>query len=212
MTTSSAGAAGAVGRPYHHGRLRAELLIAARRTLHDHGVDHVSLRDLARQTGVSHGAPRRHFPDRQALLAALAADGFRQLGDETARAIEDAGSAFGNQFRAVAAAFVRFAVGNTALLDLMYTVGKVEQTAELREATAPLYATFADLVDRGLQAGKLRPGQPERLRLLIIATLQGIAGIAALPTATEQQTEALLDDATALFCDGYGCRSTICCS
>ncbi|CAM5729343.1 hypothetical protein SALBM217S_04935 [Streptomyces griseoloalbus] len=57
-------------RPYHHGNLRTELLDAAERSLRVHGVDRLSLRDLARDVGVSHAAPRRHFADRRALLAA----------------------------------------------------------------------------------------------------------------------------------------------
>ena len=47
-------------RPYHHGRLRAVLLAEAERTLREEGAEGLSLRDLARQAGVSHAAPRRH--------------------------------------------------------------------------------------------------------------------------------------------------------
>ena len=57
-------------RPYHHGNLRQALLDAAERTVRERGVEALSLRELAREVGVSHGAPRRHFPDRQALLDA----------------------------------------------------------------------------------------------------------------------------------------------
>ena len=51
-------------RPYHHGNLRTALLDAAERTMRDRGVQDLSLRELARDVGVSHGAPRRHFADR----------------------------------------------------------------------------------------------------------------------------------------------------
>ena len=67
-------------RPYHHGNLRSALLAAAERTVRERGVQDLSLRELAREIGVSHGAPRRHFPDRQALLDALAESGFERLG------------------------------------------------------------------------------------------------------------------------------------
>ena len=59
-------------RPYHHGNLRQALLAQAERTVRERGVQELSLRELAREVGVSHAAPRRHFPDRQALLDALA--------------------------------------------------------------------------------------------------------------------------------------------
>src|SRR5438874_4746131 len=66
---------------YHHGDLPAALLRAAGRTLEKQGIGALSLRATARRAGVSHNAPYRHFPDREALLAALAAEGFAMLGE-----------------------------------------------------------------------------------------------------------------------------------
>jgi AcrR family transcriptional regulator len=66
-------------KPFHHGNLRDELLGRARVTLRESGEDGLSLRQLAREAGVSHGAPRRHFPERQHLLDALAEQGFDEL-------------------------------------------------------------------------------------------------------------------------------------
>ncbi len=77
-------------RPYHHGNLRAALLEQAERTVRERGVQDLSLRELAREVGVSHGAPRRHFPDRQALLDALAEAGFARLGTELRSAVDGA--------------------------------------------------------------------------------------------------------------------------
>src|SRR5215210_7221004 len=76
----------ATARPYHHGNLRPALLAAAERTL-ARG-EELSLRELAREIGVSHAAPRRHFAGKQALLDALAQDGFERLGSEMAAALE----------------------------------------------------------------------------------------------------------------------------
>jgi AcrR family transcriptional regulator len=66
---------------YHHGDLPAALLRAAGNALEKHGLEALSLRDAARRAKVSHNAPYRHFKDRSALLAALAEDGFRMLGE-----------------------------------------------------------------------------------------------------------------------------------
>src|ERR1700683_2165031 len=109
-----------IDRPYHHGRLRAVLLDEAERTLRDLGIEALSLRDLARQAGVSHAAPRRHFADRQALLDALAEAGFLRLGDELRAAIETAGDDYEAPLRAAATAWIRFATEDAALLELMY--------------------------------------------------------------------------------------------
>src|SRR6201996_1254631 len=107
-------------RPYHHGNLRAALLAAAETTLREQGPDQVSLRALAREAGVSHGAPRRHFPDRQALLDALAEVGFDRLGSELRPAVAAAGGEFAPRLRAPGRASVRFATRDAALLALMF--------------------------------------------------------------------------------------------
>src|SRR5271170_5026435 len=91
-------------RPYHHGSLRAALLAQAERTLRERGAQDLSLRELARAVGVSHGAPRRHFPDRRALLDALAEAGFERLGAELRGAVDGAGEDFTERLRAIAAA------------------------------------------------------------------------------------------------------------
>ena len=103
-------------RPYHHGNLRAALLAQAEQTLREHGLDGLSLRELARQIGVSHGAPRRHFADRQALLDALAETGFARLGEQLRAAAESAGEDYEARLRATATGYVRFAIRDAALL------------------------------------------------------------------------------------------------
>ena len=80
---------------YHHADLRAALLASAAQILEEQGVASLSLREVARRAGVSHNAPYRHFPDRDSLLAQMAAEGFGQLGDAMAakrgRAMGDSG-------------------------------------------------------------------------------------------------------------------------
>jgi AcrR family transcriptional regulator len=64
---------------YHHGDLRQGLVRAARAAMEAAGPEAVSLRELAQALGVSTAAPYRHFRDRRALLAAVAAEGFSEL-------------------------------------------------------------------------------------------------------------------------------------
>ena len=75
--------------PYHHGNLRAALLEEARALVAEEGPGSFTLRELARRLGVSHAAPAHHFPDKRALLTALAAEGFERLAAELERARGD---------------------------------------------------------------------------------------------------------------------------
>src|SRR5438132_6802885 len=138
-------------RPYHHGNLHAALLAEAERTVRDRGVQALSLRELAREVGVSHGAPRRHFADRQALLDALAEAGFERLGAELRGAFDGAGEDFEARLRATAAAYVRFATRDAALLELMFAGKHREQS--LHEASARAFSVLLDLIEQGQADG-----------------------------------------------------------
>src|SRR2546429_977719 len=71
-------------RPYHHGNLRQALIDAALELIEERGVPALTLREVARQVGVTHAAPQRHFADRAALVAAVAEQGFRGLAAHVA--------------------------------------------------------------------------------------------------------------------------------
>ncbi len=95
---------------YHHGDLRSALLAAAGEILEKQGLEALSLREAARRAGVSHNAPYRHFPDRNSLLAELAAQGFRELRQSLA----------GRQGRDMGEAYVRFALSQPNRFRLMF--------------------------------------------------------------------------------------------
>jgi AcrR family transcriptional regulator len=164
-------------RPYHHGSLRKALLVEAERTLREQGVQDLSLRELARAVGVSHGAPRRHFPDRQALLDALAEAGFERLGAELRAAVEGAGQDFQTRAQATAAAYVRFATQDAALLELMFAGKHGDHAEALADAAHRAFSVMLELIEQGQREGALEAGDPERVGLVLFATIQGIAAL-----------------------------------
>jgi AcrR family transcriptional regulator len=179
MTTSNryAGTVTAAGtaRSYHHGNLRAALLDGAERMLAERGSGQLSLRELAREVGVSHAAPRRHFPDRQALLDALALQGFERLAAELEAAVADRSQPFGARFAALARTYVGFATEHAALLELMFA-GKHRPGAEtLREAADLAFATPLTFVAEGMAAGELDGSDPERVGTITFAAFHGLA-------------------------------------
>lgn len=77
---------------YHHGDLRQALLDRAAEVIQQSGIEALTLRGLARDLGVSHGAPNRHFKSKAALLSTLAAEGYTRLTSATLQAADDVGS------------------------------------------------------------------------------------------------------------------------
>jgi AcrR family transcriptional regulator len=104
---------GRMGRDsYHHGDLKAVILAKAAALVAERGADGISLRELAREAGVSHAAPAHHFTDRRGLFTALAAQGWRMLADALADARPD--------FIAAALAYVRFALDHPGHYAVMF--------------------------------------------------------------------------------------------
>jgi AcrR family transcriptional regulator len=189
-------------RPYHHGNLRTALLEQAERTIRERGVQELSLRELARGLGVSHGAPRRHFPDRQALLEALAQAGFVRLGAELRAAADGAGADFRARLEAVAAAYVRFAIDDAELLELMFAGKHSEPSGTLQEAAEHAFSVLLELIEQGQANGALERGEPERVGLVLFATVQGIAALVTGGMVVAGQVQELLADAIAHFLRG----------
>src|SRR5262245_57949686 len=105
-------------KPYHHGNLKAELLAAASALLDEGGAGAVSLRAAARRAGVSATAPYRHFADKEVLLAAVAAEGFRAFGAALTAAASNP-----TPLAAMGLAYVRFALAHRGLFRLMFGPG-----------------------------------------------------------------------------------------
>jgi AcrR family transcriptional regulator len=186
-------------RPYHHGNLRQALLEQAMIALRDGGIDELSLRELARAVGVSHAAPRRHFPDRQALLDALAIEGFRRLGATLTEAEAGGDGEFEPTLQRCAHAYVTFATTDAALLEVMFA-GKHTETVD--QAANQAFAPILSLILRGQTEHVLDDEDPERVGLMLLSVIHGIASLRSAGMVGPEQLEWLVDDAIANFLRG----------
>ena len=108
-------------RPYHHGDLREALVQAGIDILTEGGIAGFTLRECARRAGVSHAAPKNHFPTIDHLKAEIGARGFEQMHRELAAAAEAAPAQTAEaRFCAMGAAYVRFATANPAAYQMMF--------------------------------------------------------------------------------------------
>ena len=158
---------------YHHGALREELMEACVRLVETEGIGAVSLRRVAREAGVSPGAPYHHFPDRAALLAAISARGFRRLTAhlEAVRSDVDGCRA---TLLAMVVAYVDFARHNRAYFQMMFRP-ELSQPDKNPEARAAGDEAFAVLTGVVAQCGA---ADPDGLAVSLWAFGHGLASLA----------------------------------
>lgn len=143
---------------YHHGDLRSALIAAAERLMTERAGWTFTLREVARAAGVSHNAPYNHFPERRALLAAVAARGFEDFRAalQAAVAAAPAGDA-ATRLAAVARAYVAFATGSGTRFRLMFGPELAGcKDAPLTQAQERAFAVLGGLIEQGVADGTFR--------------------------------------------------------
>jgi AcrR family transcriptional regulator len=144
-------------KSYHHGDLRSAAIAEGLTQLEKGSVDEVSLRAIARNIGVSATALYRHFPDKMALLKALAQHGIDRLGEEQRIALQSAGGGL-DGFTAAGRTYVRFALRHPALFRLAMTCypQPFAPDPDAADAMALLRSSIAELLPAGSSVDEQR--------------------------------------------------------
>jgi AcrR family transcriptional regulator len=174
---------------YHHGELRELLMSLAVQDIAAGGVEKLSIRALARRAGVSPTAPFRHFRDKQALLASLAIEGFREL----ARRIETQVTrqqSLKERFIHLGEAYVGFATDFPVHYQLMFgaVLGDFQKTQELQQASSFAYSKLDDLLLQIVAAEGL-DFDVKSLGALVWSTVHGMASLLLNIPSREPGTE-----------------------
>ncbi|MFD6451460.1 TetR/AcrR family transcriptional regulator [Nocardia sp. NPDC055165] len=189
---------------YHHGDLPSALVRAAVELLEEDGAADLSLRAAARRAGVSTAAPYRHFADRDALLSAVAAVGFRELAEQLVAASAEPSTP--EDLATIAVAYVRFALARPALFRVMFSdpcdptspervaattaihdyvqaiVRRIYPTADEESLTNAMWALVHGLAFLYLQ-GKFDAAADAELESRIRGTVFAIVELPTLPSA-----------------------------
>jgi AcrR family transcriptional regulator len=153
---------------YHHGDLRAACLRAAMEMLEENGATALSLRAVARRAGVSPGAPYRHYADRDALISAVAAVGYRELAGHLAATHPSPSTP--DDLAAVAVAYVQFALQRPALFRVMFGEPCDRDSSERVAATAAISEYLGAIVRHSF------PGSnPDAMSIAVWALVHGLA-------------------------------------
>ncbi len=183
---------------------RDRLVFTARDYLDAEGLDGIGLREIARRAGVSHGAPLRHFPALSALLAAVAAVGFRDLMASVDAAILPV--PFDDPVARLAAAsfgYVRFAQSHPGVFGLMFRADLCDTTdAEYIAEGGAAFGQLVDLVRDAQDAGFHPDAVTTELSGALWATMHGLASLhlhgALAPTTGQTDLDALVRLANSL--------------
>lgn len=163
---------------YHHGNLREALLQAAIDSIREDGVDHLSLRALARAIGVSQTAPYRHFTDKNSLLAELAGQAFDEIAAATSACVMPQADCH-NNMQAAGIAYLRYAINNPEKYRLMFgtAIERRDEYPQLMAAGQRAFGVLVQLIDEGIRRGEFIQQPP-----LLLANIcwSGIHGFASL--------------------------------
>lgn len=172
-------------RPYHHGDLAQALIVVTRTLLEEGGPAAVSLREAARRVGVSPTATYRHFKDKDALLAATAADGFAEFG----RRLADAAAESPDPLAAMGLAYVRFALEQRGLFRLMFGPQLMRRSSypALEQAASAAFARLRAGVEGQAATGR----DPRQAAISAWALVHGLAHLFLDGLLPEAEAEAL---------------------
>jgi AcrR family transcriptional regulator len=179
-------------KPYHHGHLREALLQAAIQLIAEVGPAGFTLREVARRAGVSHNAPYRHFADGEELLAAVAAQGFRELDGAMLNVVRHQRSSVARLKRA-GLAYVEFALRRPEHFTVMFDAAVSEhKTPDSAQAAEQAFGTLLGLVKSCQDEGRLPSGDVHQFALLAWSMVHGVAKLATAKRLPYESTADVL--------------------
>jgi AcrR family transcriptional regulator len=196
-------------RPYHHGDLRTALMTAALSLIDEHGVKGLALSDAAHLAGVSVAAPYRHFKDKEALLAEIAAEGFTIFRDALAHASQSHPEDKVKRLVEMGVAYVDFALHHRSHFRVMWESGIIQANhAEMQQTAQQAYRLLEEA------ANALHPrAHLSRQQALVRAAWSLVHGYAMLTLAgelpapgTEESARNLLRQSLHLLVDQFAAR------
>jgi len=163
---------------YHHGNLKAALVIEATNMIVTNGIEALSLRKLAQEVGVSRTAAYHHFKDKAALLSAIAVTGFELWQKQSEAILNDEKLKAKEKFSQFVRAYIRFANENAHLYELMFGREIWQQHQNSEELTDIAYKSFnyqVEMTKYWQSVGVLANENPLRQAQVCWGTLHGIA-------------------------------------
>lgn len=160
---------------YHHGDLRNALINAGVTLLQEEGVSALTLRKVARRAEVSHAAPYRHFTDKNALLTAIALQGFQMLAKTMEKAIQHYPGDAKQRLVAIGEHYIAYGVAHPAHLSLMFSeVLHQSKDDTLNQAARYTYELLHESVKQAQHTRVVKAGDSNQIAVALWSLVHGM--------------------------------------
>ncbi len=167
-------------KSYHHGNLKEALVVAGVEILAEKGIEELSLRNVAKKVGVSHSAPYNHFPNKQALLAAISTAGHKQLFHSLSVSFEKYKYSSTDIIFEIAWSYLQFALDDPGRFKLMFS-GALEEEREhpdYVEISRKNIALLEEIIVFCQNKGQLEKGKAAMIAIRLWSSVHGFVHLA----------------------------------
>jgi AcrR family transcriptional regulator len=181
--------------PYHHGDLKNALIKEGLQIISEDGIEGLTLRKVAARIGVSHTAPYAHYPDKQALIAAISAAGHLELFEEMNALYQKHIDEPYKQLIEIGWHYIQFAMSDPEHFRIMFS--KVIEDGEIHpefiEISDKNYELVSEVIQNCQEAGIFKVTEHEKLTIYVWSVIHGLATLIIedqIPLAIKQKTSA----------------------
>ena len=165
---------------YHHGDLRQTIIEEALTWIEKENIVSLSLRKIARQIGVSHNAPYRHFPDKESLVVTIAQIGFAKLHQTLQQAFTDSPDDWQKKLETIGVAYVEYAVNNQTYYRVMFSDGYADcqKHPQLKQASKKAFDVLLNTIEAGQEARVFNSEDSMQLARVCWSLVHGVSMLA----------------------------------
>ena len=165
---------------YHHGNLKDELLNIAFEFIHKNGVENLTLKILAEETGTSRSAIYRHFSSKDELIETIIEKGFEEFDNAVSPILKDIEKPLADRFYLSGKKYIEFAIENRNLYTLLF--GKKyadirERIVDIKDENCSGFGTLKLAIEEGQKSGIVKNDDSYKQAIVIWSSLHGLASL-----------------------------------